>query len=404
MLSSSTLLRPTIRLLTAGLKRQHQKKLKTFAHKMTQPTRPIERFKRALQSVYGPFDTLTADTIASWAPPSDPGAGGHRGRYLWTDAFGVVGLITLFRETSSPLYLQLARRLVAAVHDVLGRERGGALARLPGATDAEPLAGGLRIGKLDARGADGDGQYHHYLTLWMFALNKLALAADDAAYNDLAVQLARAIHPRFVVRGTSGLRMVWKISTDMQHVLVPSEGHLDAATGFVIYRLLQRTSSALSPRGNPRGNNPSARPPLLQHEIDDYRTIMQREGKLRASSDPLDMGMGLWTAHFFRGEEWAAQLGRQGLAQARGAFGGMLRREASSHRERLAFREFGACLGVECYGGDGELQGMVDELVAFWERHAEQQEEELRPISQVMYAAALIPGGELANACLLGWS
>ena len=367
---------------------------------MRHPTPPIERFKRAMQSVYGPFDTLTADTIASWAPPSDPGAGGHRGRYLWTDAFGVVGFITLFRETSSPMYLQLARRLVAAVHGVLGRERAGALARLPGATDAEPLAGGLRIGKLDARGADGDGQYHHYLTLWMFALNRLALAAGDAVYNDLAVQLARAIHPRFVVRGTSGLRMVWKISTDMQHVLVPSEGHLDAATGFLIYHLLQRTSSALSPH-----NDNLSGPPPLQHEIDDYRTIMHREGKLRVSSDPLDLGMGLWMAHFFRGEEeWAAQLGRQGLAQARRAFGGMLSREASSHRERLAFREFGACLGVECYGGDAEQQGLVDELVAFWERYAEQQEEELRPISQVMYAAALIPGGELANACWPGWS
>jgi len=29
--------------------------------------------------------------------------------------------------------------------------------------------------------------------------------------------------------------MVWKLSTDMKTVLVPSEGHLNAATGFVVY-------------------------------------------------------------------------------------------------------------------------------------------------------------------------
>ncbi|POR39213.1 Vacuolar amino acid transporter 3, partial [Tolypocladium paradoxum] len=94
----------------------------------------LRRFNEAMSVVYGPLDHLTDDEAATWIPPDKPGAGGHRGRYLWTDAFGVVNFLTLFRETSSPKYLVLAKRLVAAVHDVLGRTRDGS-ARLPGATD-----------------------------------------------------------------------------------------------------------------------------------------------------------------------------------------------------------------------------------------------------------------------------
>ncbi|KAL1844509.1 hypothetical protein VTK73DRAFT_2391 [Phialemonium thermophilum] len=236
---------------------------------MPPPTRLV-RFVEAMSLVYGPLTHLTPATAASWTPPANPGAGGHRGRYLWTDAFGVLNLITLHRETSDVVYLAAARRLVETVHDVLGRQRGDGNDddndntkkpdRLPGATDAEPLAGGLRIGKREATGPDGDGQYHHYLTLWMFALNRLALAVGDddggagARYNELAVQLARAIHPHFVLRGDrdDSLRMVWKVSTDLRAVLVPSEGHLDAATGYVVYRLLQeaavhRTTAASCP-------------------------------------------------------------------------------------------------------------------------------------------------------------
>jgi len=206
----------------------------------------LHLFKTAMQLVYGSLDNLSEHSAHNWTPPDVPGAGGHRGRYLWTDAFGVINFLTLSKETSSAVYLTLAKRLASTVHDVLGRTRDGN-SRLPLATDAEPLKGGLRIGKVNAHGSDGDGQYHHYLTLWMFALNRLTLATGEQRYNDLAIQLATAIHPYFVfpAGNGNGKRMVWKISTDMRHVLVPSEGHLDAATGFVVYRLLQNTRTLL---------------------------------------------------------------------------------------------------------------------------------------------------------------
>jgi hypothetical protein len=93
--------------------------------------------------------------------------------------------------------------------------------------------------------------------------------------------------------------MVWKISSDMKRVLVPSEGHLDAATGYVVYRLLQ-------------GGNGD----VLGTEIEDYREIMEKEGKLTASTDTLDLGMALWMCHFFINEGWAADLGRKCLANS----------------------------------------------------------------------------------------
>ncbi|KAJ4304050.1 hypothetical protein N0V88_001659 [Collariella sp. IMI 366227] len=279
-------------------------------------------------------------------------------------------------------YLTLAKQLVSAVHSVLGSTRDGS-ARLPHATDAEPLKGGLRIGKAEEHGSDGDGQYHHYLTLWMFALDRLALATGERKYSELAVQLARAVHPHFVVRRNGeAVRMVWKVSMDMGTALVPSEGHLDAATGFVVYRLLQRTAGRLQ---GVEG--------VLEGEIGDYRHLMSREGRLHASRDPLDLGMGLWMSHFFREEEWAATLGSQSLGMARAVLdekNGLVSRDAS---RRLAFREFGTCLGLECYGVDEGLKKSVDAVVDFWHHYLEDStDEDLRPISLVMYAAALIPG------------
>ena len=60
--------------------------------------------------------------------------------------------------------LTQAELLVKEVHNVLGKSRDGA-ARLGGASDEHPTAGGMRIGKPDPEGtSDGDGQYFHYLT------------------------------------------------------------------------------------------------------------------------------------------------------------------------------------------------------------------------------------------------
>src|SRR5687767_2201286 len=141
---------------------------------MATPT-PVERCIRAMSFVYGNFESLSDDECKTWIPPSDPGTGGHRGRRLWTDAFGVLNFTSLFLETSKKQYLILAARLAQTVHDVLGRTRDG-LHRLPGATDNKPLLGGLRSGRLDEK---EDGQVHRDLTMWMFALDRLGRASKD---------------------------------------------------------------------------------------------------------------------------------------------------------------------------------------------------------------------------------
>jgi hypothetical protein len=188
----------------------------------TMSSLPLARFIEAMSGVYGP---LPSGDPSTWEPP--PKAGGFKGRYLWTDAFGVINFLTLHKETGDGKYLILAKNLVRKVHDIQGRTRDGKT-RLPGATEENPLGGGLRIGKEEAAGSDGDGQYHHYLTLWMFALNRLSIAAKDPSYNAQAISLAKAIHPRFFKgRSSSQPRMVWKISVDMSKALVNAEGNLD---------------------------------------------------------------------------------------------------------------------------------------------------------------------------------
>ncbi|KAI1798568.1 hypothetical protein F4811DRAFT_566330 [Daldinia bambusicola] len=355
-----------------------------------------------MQKVYGPYPTDTRDPT-SWQPPANPGAGGHRGRYLWTDAFGVINFITLSREKdgthSRELYLELARRLAETVHSVLGRARDGT-SRLPGATDEEPLKGGLRIGKLDAGGPDGDGQYHHYLTLWMFALNRLALATKEARWNNLAVQLAKAIHPHFAVKRGDRESMVWKISTDMRRVLVNSKGNLDDVDGLVVYQLLQEAAELFQQEATTTTDNSlisSSSPSILNAEVDHYRRIMSTSSK-SLSGDPLDLGMSLWISHFDKDTPWSRELSSQGLAIARERFLPAAQSPISTnerHAYRLAFREFGGCLGIKCYVDDPAqpLHTAAEAVLDAWEgRVLHAADEDLRPINLVMYAAALVPG------------
>ncbi|KAM5537581.1 hypothetical protein V8D89_008659 [Ganoderma adspersum] len=374
----------------------------------------LTKFLNALKCVYGPIDTLSSSDATSWAPP--PLAEGHRGRYLWTDAFGVLNLLTLsvLVPEARSTYTTLAARLIAAVHDTLGRTRDGQ-APLPGASDAHPLAGGLRIGKEadeDDPGGDGDGQYHHYLTLWMFALNRMARASCERRYNDLAIELARAVHPAFVRdRDAPRPRMCWKTSVDLRRVAVSSEGNLDPIDGYVVFSLLQR-------------NNAADRK-VLEREVGEYRRILETKWRRYISDDPLDLGMTLWTAHWFVGrprEEWAMELSKRALVCLRALIDEQKYFDAPT-RFRLAFRELGTCLGVrvQCHRGrsastvtaTGDLytaaeeKKVVVEGKAYWDRFLEKVEMtwapylekespavklKLQPITMVMYAAALVPG------------
>ena len=326
-----------------------------------------------MDAVYGELSSNITDA-AAWIPPEK--AGGFKGRYLWTDAFGVINFLTLHQITRDEKYLILAKNLVKAVHNTQGRTRDGK-SKLPGASDENPLGGGLRIGKMDDSGTDGDGQYHHYLTLWMFALNRLSIATKDQLYNKQAIQLAKAIQPRFFVgKDTSHPRMVWKISTDMSRHLVESQGNLDPIDGYITMKILQASSI----EGDPR----------LDEEINDYKKVMELKEEHFVSHDMLDLGMSAWSSHWLADREgWADELQKRSLRQLKVLAGRA--RVLGGHR--LAFRDFGACLGVGCCEEvDQDLKRDMDRLIKEWELAFAQTPADLRPITHVMYAAALIPG------------
>lgn len=178
-------------------------------------------------------------------------------RYLWTDAFAVCNFLELWRKTGEAKYKDLALKLVGQVHQVLGRHRGddarkGWISGLDEKTGTEhPTRGGLRIGKdLNERPPgerfdehlewDRDGQYFHYLTKWMGALNQVTVVTGDFTYNRWAVELAKAACERFVYTTPSGDRyMYWKMSIDLSRPLVPSMGHHDPLDGFITFNRLQ---------------------------------------------------------------------------------------------------------------------------------------------------------------------
>jgi hypothetical protein len=185
-------------------------------------------------------------------------------RYLWTDAYAIFALIGLCGRTSRQEHLDSALALAQRVHHELGRfrpddSRSGWISGLSEEEgERRPTAGGLRIGKpeperppgamLDERFEwDRDGQYFHYLTRWMVALNRLAHAKGDPIWNDWAVDLAGASWPAFAAPADrSGTpRMHWKMSTDLQRPLVASMGHHDPIDGMVACAELRASQRAL---------------------------------------------------------------------------------------------------------------------------------------------------------------
>jgi hypothetical protein len=131
-------------------------------------------------------------------------------RYLWTDAFGVVLLVSLYAELQERRYLEQAESVVAEVDRVLGRDRG------------------IRIGEAP----DRDGQYFHYLAMWLYALALLGRHIPD--YAQKGVDLVRQIHDAFVLPGRG---VIWKMNEDLS---APYPGYgfgaLDAFDGYVSYR------------------------------------------------------------------------------------------------------------------------------------------------------------------------
>jgi len=370
----------------------------------------------------------------------------HKQRYLWTDAFAVCNWLGLARATSGQRYTDLALACVEQVHYVLGRHRGddprrGWISGLDEQTGrAHPTRGGLRIGKpLPERGSrapfdeqlewDRDGQYFHYLTRWMHALDQAARATRQPRFNLWARELAETAHRAFTyaVPRMAGRRMVWKMSIDLSRPLVSSMGQHDPLDGLVTCAQLRATASILD--SGPDG-------PSLERETADFATIA--EGQDWATSDAL--GLGGLLADACR----IAWLMRHGLfadahlldAVLAAATRGLAdyARQADLYvppGHRLAFRELGLAIGLhgvallerelpalQRFTGAARLESRLRELEpyaalaavieAFWlasEHRRTQSWLEHRDINDVMLATCLLPesyllvgAGDLAPA------
>ena len=286
-------------------------------------------------------------------------------RYLWTDAFAVCNFLELFRRTRDDNFRGLALRLVDQVHHTLGRHRqdGPRMGWISGldANEGEvhPTRGGLRIGKqLDERRRgerlnerlewDRDGQYYHYLTKWMHALNCVGRMTGDPAYTRWAMELAQTAHAGFtyVHPGGGRKRMHWKMSIDLSYPLVLVMGQQDPLDGLVTYSELQATASA---------DFADSSLPDLSTDISDMADICREEDW--QTNDPLGIG-GL----LFDGWRIAQLMCRGCFGDSRlmgkvldAALLGLGSFKADNPlkyraRQRLAFRELGLAIGLKALG------------------------------------------------------
>jgi len=358
-------------------------------------------------------------------------------RYLWTDAFAVCNFLGLSRATGEKRYTELALRLVDRVHHTLGRHRGddSRTGWISGLSEREgeehPTRGGLRIGKgLPERGPDQafderlewdrDGQYFHYLTKWMHALDQLTRSTGQPRFNVWARELAEAAHQAFSYLPSAGgpQRLYWKMSIDLKRPLVFSMGQHDPLDGYITYVQLRATAAGL-----PRADGG----PTLEDEARQIR-VMMATGDL-GTTDPLGIGGLLMDA--YRVE----QLARQGrLADPNLLETLLVTSLAGLHyyatsgelqlpaEHRLAFRELGLAIGLqavrlmeEAVSREPARSPMTDRarlrlrelmryvsvgerIESFW-RDPEHRRSwvwsEHRDINDVMLAASLVPEGFL---------
>jgi hypothetical protein len=347
--------------------------------------------------------TLQAlDLIMRFVERTDVRGPGAR-RYLWTDAFAVCTLLGLERAMGQGELHELALRLVERVHAVLGRHRGddGRRGWLSPGGERQPTAAGLRIGKplperapdepFDAEGEwDRDGQYFHYLTKWMHALDQTARATRQPLFNRWARELAAAAHRAFMAGG----RLMWKMSIDLTRPLVDSTGQHDPLDGYLTCAQLEATASSL----------PGAREgPSLAAAIADLGALIDR--RRLATSDPLGLGGLLVDAHRAARLRAAGALPDDGLGDALrdAARAGLARWRANGElrlpaARRLAFRELGLSLGLAAAPG-GDAAALRAEIEDFWqqpESRATATWREHEDINEVALAASLAPEGFLS--------
>ena len=269
-------------------------------------------------------------------------------RYLWTDAFGVVLLLSLYRETGEPRWLAEAKRVVAEVETVLGRERG------------------IRIGEA----SDRDGQYYHYLAMWLYALH--CLGQEEPRYRERAIELVKEIHPAFVLPARG---IYWKMREDLSG---PYPGYgfgaLDPFHGYVVYRLLDADAT------------------VLDDEIADMEALVEQSFKNLHIDQDLGLGMMLWMTHFFPAERWAALQRARCLNEIDRMWidpPGYICRHPRMRETKFAFTNYGVSIGLQAVGEGAEKVAKIHD---HFEEYRSGDEYDEAAITWVMGCSARFPG------------
>jgi len=266
-------------------------------------------------------------------------------RYLWTDAFGVVLLVSLYEKLREPSLLTEAEWLVSEVDRVLGRPRG------------------IRIGEAP----DRDGQYFHYLAMWLYALAILGRHSDT--YRQKGVDLVRQIHAPFLVPGRG---IIWKMQEDLSGPYDGTGfGALDAFDGYVSYRMLDEQA--------------------LSAEIQDMRSLIDSYHPRLQITQDLGLGMMLWLCHFFPNEVWAIVQKRRCLAMLDRMWqeDGYFCREPFLPQTRFAFTNYGVSVGLQAVG---EMPARVNRLNDYFETYRADDEYDHAAITHVMACSSHFPG------------
>jgi hypothetical protein len=358
-------------------------------------------------------------------------------RYLWTDAFAVCNFLELYRRTGDEKYRALALGLVDQVHTILGRYRDddARTGWISGLNEEEgrkhPTIGGLRIGKkMNERGPsdeyderlewDRDGQYFHYLTKWMHALNRVTHVAGGKQYNTWALELAKIAAARFAFVLPDGERkgFYWKMSIDLCRPLVHSMGQHDALDAFITFNQLRACCKTDSEEAGCSD---------LEAEINGAAAMCK--GMNWDTDDSLGIGGLLCDAYRVAQMIADETLSRTELLESllrsaqRGLESSMRRNELQlPGAYRLAFRELGLAIGLRAVGrlqelaqeqpgkfaGSDALQrplealmphaALAEEIEKFWRDPANRESNtwrEHRDINMVMLATSLAPEGFL---------
>jgi len=273
-------------------------------------------------------------------------------RDLWTDALGVVCLLSLHQALDDRRYLDEAEWIAQEVDRVLGRRRG------------------IRI----AEGPEGIGQTFRSQALWIYALYRLGRFQPQYAARALGV--VREIHAPFV-RPRAGI-----ISRMEENLAAPfpgsDSGRLEVFLGLAVYRQLD--AEALRP------------------EIEELEGLVRKTYQALAPDHGADLGLLLWVTHFFPDEAWSLLL-RERVVSALDARWvdppGYFRRNLSEpwngplRSNRLAITNLSAALGLQAQGLSAHR---VQRLRQYFTNQYPWENDTQDVLAQILLCLSLHPG------------